>query len=173
VFVCLGSNIAPAENLPLAVEALSRRLAVRATSEVYASEAVGASVSPTFFNAAVEIGTDLEPWELKFEVLREVEAELGRVRTSDRNQARTIDLDLALYHQRVLDDPDRGLVIPDPDILLCAHVVVPLADVASGARHPVTGQTIGEIASSLAATASLRRVTDVTLRGERLGRRHY
>jgi 2-amino-4-hydroxy-6-hydroxymethyldihydropteridine diphosphokinase len=164
VFVCLGSNIAPAENLPWAVEALSRRVAVCAVSPVYVSEALDAPGTPEFFNAAVEVETDLGPRELKFEVLRAVEAELGRVRTRDRNQPRTIDLDLALYRQRVIDDPDRGLVIPDPDILVCAHVAVPLADLAASAVHPVTGRTFGEIARSLAGRAALRRVAGVTLR---------
>jgi 2-amino-4-hydroxy-6-hydroxymethyldihydropteridine diphosphokinase len=161
IFVCLGSNIDPAGNLPLAIEALSRYLEILRISHVYESAALGAPGSPPFLNGAVELRTDLEPMELKFEVLRVVEAELGRRRTGDRNQPRTIDLDLALYHQWVIDTPGQGLVVPDPDILACAHVAVPLADLAADVVHPVTGQTVGEIARSIITAAPLRRVSGV------------
>jgi GTP cyclohydrolase I len=82
--------------------------------------------------------------------LREIEAALGRVRTADKYAARTIDLDLALYGQEVVSD--GGLHIPDPDIVQQPHVVVPLADVAPGWRHPELGVTLSEIANSLRYT---------------------
>jgi 2-amino-4-hydroxy-6-hydroxymethyldihydropteridine diphosphokinase len=161
VFVCLGSNVAPVENLPRAVEALARRVRVKAVSGVYEGPAMGAPESPAFLNAAVELETDLTPKALKFEVLRVIESELGRVRTSNRNEPRTIDLDLALYHQQVVSEPG-GVVLPDPDILACAHVAVPLADLAPELPHPVTGQPLEEIARSLAGRSALTRIGELS-----------
>jgi 2-amino-4-hydroxy-6-hydroxymethyldihydropteridine diphosphokinase len=124
---------------------------------------MGAPRSPAFLNAAVELETELPPLALKFEVLRVVEAELGRVRTGDRNEPRTIDLDLALYHQQIVNEPGDGLVLPDPDILGCAHVAVPLAELVPEVPHPVTGEPMGEIARRLAKAVTLRRVDGLTL----------
>ncbi len=156
VLITLGSNIDPGRNLGRALELLRARLAVRAVSRVFESAAVGAAGAPPFLNAAVLVATDLPPRALKYRVLRPLEARLGRRRTADRNAPRTIDLDLALYGDLVLDDPEDGLVLPDPQILTCAHVALPLADLAPDARHPVTGQTLAEIADRFADTPAVQ-----------------
>jgi 2-amino-4-hydroxy-6-hydroxymethyldihydropteridine diphosphokinase len=179
VLVTLGSNIDPERNLPEAVRRLAERVEVRAVSRVYESAAVaGPAATPvaaatkiegptpinaTFLNAAVEIVTGLEPAQLKRDLLRPLEAELGRVRTADRNAPRTIDLDLSLYGDRVIDDPAQRLVLPDPDILRFAHVALPLADVAPALRHPVSGQTLREIAAALADPRRIRVRRDCRL----------
>lgn len=80
-----------------------------------------------------------------------MEERLGRRRTSDKFSPRTIDLDISLFADLILDDPEDGLRIPDPEILECAHVAVPLADLSPDKRHPVTGETLAEIARRLDA----------------------
>lgn len=157
-YVSLGSNIRPYRNLPRAVELLVSRLEVSAVSSLYASAAKGAPGTPEFLNAAVEIETGLTPEVLKFEVLRPLEAEMGRVRSEDPNAPRVIDLDLSLYAELVIERPDRGLLLPDPDILTSGHVVLPLAEIAPDLPHPVTGTPLAELAAPFAAAGEVRRV---------------
>ena len=149
VFVTLGSNIDPVANLRAAVAQLSAHDAVTvvAVSPVYETVPVGTVEQANFLNAAVLIETSLSATALKSGVLQPLEQALGRVRTEDRNAARTIDLDIALFNHDVLDLASRH--IPDPDILKYPHVVVPLADVAPYYIHPETGQALVEIARDL------------------------
>lgn len=163
VLVVLGSNIEPEANLVAAVRFLSELVTVEAASPAYRSAPVGSPGSPPFLNAAVALSTDLSPGDLKREVLRPIEAALGRVRGADRNAPRTIDLDLALYGALVVDDRAHGLVLPDPAILEHAHVAVPLADLAPGFEHPVTGERLASIAARLAPLADLERLDGLDL----------
>jgi dihydroneopterin aldolase/2-amino-4-hydroxy-6-hydroxymethyldihydropteridine diphosphokinase len=65
---------------------------------------------------------------LKFDVLRKIESQLGRIRTSDKFAPRTIDLDMILYGTLVIDEAD--IKIPDPSIRLYPFVAVPLLELA-------------------------------------------
>jgi 2-amino-4-hydroxy-6-hydroxymethyldihydropteridine diphosphokinase len=160
VVIALGSNIAPEDNLRKAVQRLAARVHLIAVSPVYETEPVGKTDQPNFLNAAVLIETEHGPAELKDQVLAEIEQELGRVRTTDKNAPRTIDLDITLYGDQVLDLSGRH--IPDPDLLAYPHVAVPAADVAPTYRHPETGQTLREIADGMPRDGLLRR-TDLWL----------
>ena len=97
VWICLGSNIEPEPNLRLAVSHLARETRLEAVSRVFESPPVGAPGTPRYLNAALRLRTDRGARSLKLEVLRPLEARLGRVRRADRNAPRTIDLDIALY----------------------------------------------------------------------------
>jgi 2-amino-4-hydroxy-6-hydroxymethyldihydropteridine diphosphokinase len=163
VFLALGSNINSEHNMREAVRRLSLYCRPMAVSPVYETTPVGNTEQPNFLNAAALIETDLTAAELKAQVLQVIEGELGRVRTEDKNAPRTIDLDIALFGDQVLDLGQRH--IPDPDILKCPHIAVPLADLAPTMRHPETGQTLQEIAQGLPACGLVRR-PDVVLWGE-------
>lgn len=156
--ICLGSNIRPEENLRRVIDRLAAALDVVAVSSLYASPARGAPGSPPFLNAAVAVDTELEPHELKFDLLRALEAEFGRVRSADRNAPRPIDLDLVLFADRVIDDAEGGLEIPDPDIETSPHVALPLAEIAGPFHHPVLGTTLAEIAEPMRGADDIRRV---------------
>lgn len=164
-FIVLGSNIDPARHLCRALELLAERLELRAVSRVYESAAFGSPGAPPFLNAAVLAATDLPPARLKHEVLRPIERELGRVRGSDRNAPRSLDLDLALYGDLVLEDSAAGLVLPDPEIARRAYLALPLAELAPEARHPVTGETLGALARRFAGAPGIRLVEDLRLPG--------
>jgi 2-amino-4-hydroxy-6-hydroxymethyldihydropteridine diphosphokinase len=168
VFVTLGSNIAPEENIPAALDLLAQEpgLDVRAVSRVYRSHAVGAdgSVNPEqadFLNAAALVETDLSIPTLKKDILRRIEAQLDRVRTPDKFAPRTIDLDIVLYGDEVLgliiEDFEGGkeIVFPDPDITRFAHVALPIADLDPGFVHPVTGETLAAIADRFRDTPGI------------------
>jgi 2-amino-4-hydroxy-6-hydroxymethyldihydropteridine diphosphokinase len=147
VLVALGSNIDGERNLREAVRRLSLYCRLAAVSPVYETAPVGNTEQPHFLNAAALIETDLTAAELKARVLRVIEQDMGRVRTDDKNAPRTIDLDIALFGDQVLDLGPRH--IPDPDILRYPHIAVPLADLAPTMRHPEGGRTLQEIAQSL------------------------
>ncbi len=146
VLVSLGSNINPEHNLKAAVQRLASRFRLRAVSPVYETTPVGKTDQPDFMNAAALVETDLDAAELK-QALQAIEQELGRVRTDDKNAPRTIDLDISLFNDQVLEVGSRR--IPDPDILRHPHIARPLADLAPQLRHPETGQTLQAIAQGL------------------------
>jgi 2-amino-4-hydroxy-6-hydroxymethyldihydropteridine diphosphokinase len=161
VFVSMGSNIDPERNLPEAVRRLAARCRLLSVSPVYETRPVGptgaaslekataavASGQPSFLNAAVLVETRLTPAELKSQVLQAIELELGRVRTGDKYAPRTIDLDISLFDDEILELGERR--IPDPEILQFPHIARPLADLAPGHCHPETGQTLRRIAEGL------------------------
>ena len=98
-----------------------------------------------YLNAAAELHTDLPPREL-LKVLLDVEQSLGRVR-SEPNAPRTIDLDLLLYGDRVINEPD--LVVPHPRMHERLFVLEPLAEIAPQAIHPEAGASIDHLAGHL------------------------
>jgi 2-amino-4-hydroxy-6-hydroxymethyldihydropteridine diphosphokinase len=160
VFIALGSNIDGERNLHQAVRRLAARCRLVAVSPVYETRPVGRTDQPDFLNAAVLIETALSPAELKTQVLQVIEQQLGRQRTADRNAPRTIDLDIAIFGDRIQNQGQRH--IPDPDILKYAYLARPLADLDPEQRHPETHQTLQEIAGQL-PDDGLRRRPDIIL----------
>ena len=149
VLITLGSNIDRQRNLPRAIVALSRRpaLDVVAVSRIYEFQPVGGSgEQEPFYNAAALLETDLDPIELR-RTLREMEVQLGRVRTADKYASRPIDLDIAMIGERILDVDGHHL--PEPEIVLYPHLALPLADIAPDWVHPEQQRTLGQIAENL------------------------
>lgn len=146
-FISIGSNIDPETNVKNAIHRLRLTARVMAISTVYRTEPVGPPGQPWFYNCVVEIETDLAPRELKFRLLRRIEGELGRTRSSDKFAARTIDLDLILYDELVMTTPD--LALPDPDIPERPFLAIPLYELAPGLILPGSGLRIQEAAASL------------------------
>jgi 2-amino-4-hydroxy-6-hydroxymethyldihydropteridine diphosphokinase len=114
----LGSNIHPGYNLIKSVEFLGKQLKIVDVSNVWETTPVG-TVGPKFLNAAVLLQTNLNPKQLKFQISRPIEIRLGRVRTPDRNAPRTIDIDLLIWNDLVVD----------PELLDHAYIAVPVAEV--------------------------------------------
>lgn len=161
-FISIGSNIDPQRNLPLAVEQLAAVGELVAVSRVYQNPAVPSTVQPDFLNAAVLIQTDLLPAQVKRR-LNEIETQMGRVRTADPNAARTIDLDLCLYGDRV--EQTEELMLPHPDLENYPFVAVPMAELAPAYRHPVLRVSLAELAGGMAGDEVLTRRPDVVLPG--------
>lgn len=151
--VNLGSNIDKEKNLPAAVQILSKACRVVDISAVYETLPRGPADQPNFFNAAVLIETELGPADLKERILGPIEKVLGRVRTGDKYAPRTIDVDLVLFNEEILEFDGRH--IPDPDIVRFPHVAMPVADLVPDMPHPETGEPMRAIARRLlqAATA--------------------
>jgi 2-amino-4-hydroxy-6-hydroxymethyldihydropteridine pyrophosphokinase len=96
VYLSLGSNIQPEENLPKAINLLSERGKILKLSSAWESRAVGSN-GPNFLNACVLFSTQLLYAELKAQVAHPIEAQLGRKRTEDKYAPRTIDIDIILF----------------------------------------------------------------------------
>jgi 2-amino-4-hydroxy-6-hydroxymethyldihydropteridine diphosphokinase len=143
----LGSNIEPEANLRRAVALLCRRVEVVAVSPVFESRPVGTADQPCYLNAVAVVETSMGPGRLRADVLRPVEAALGRVRTADKFGPRTMDVDLVMYGDRAMVCGGRRL--PDRGLTAHAHVALPMAAVAPDVRHPETGETMREIAARL------------------------
>ncbi len=163
--IALGSNIRPREHLAAAIQRLAdtEGLHLVATSGVWRSEAIG-SKGPPFLNAAVRVrlsGQWIDAERLKYDVLRPIEAALGRTRGEDPNAARTIDLDLSMLGatERRPGADVRPVVLPDPEVLLRPHVAWPLAEVAPDWRYPGDGRTIARIAAALGREGIQREPT--------------
>jgi 2-amino-4-hydroxy-6-hydroxymethyldihydropteridine diphosphokinase len=125
---------------------------------VYQNPAIGPQPRPDFLNAAVLVESELSPLEIRGH-LRDIEAELGRVRSDDKYAPRTIDLDLCLLGSTILNTPE--LVLPDPDLLSRAFLAVTMAELAPGFPHPITKEPLADIASRLRPGANLTPRPDV------------
>jgi len=121
---------------------------VAAVSPFHETDPVGGPPGqPSYLNAAARLATSLPPEEL-LRVLLAVEHSLGRTRQRGvRNAPRTIDLDLLLYEDCVLDLP--GLTLPHPRLHQRLFVLEPLAQVAPSLVHPVLQKTILELRDEL------------------------
>ena len=140
--VAIGANLGDRlATMRAAVELVGATEGVRvlARSSVYDTPPVGPPDQPRYLNAAIAVGTTLAPRAL-LRALLGVEAALGRERGSTRWTARTIDLDLVIYGECVVDE--RDLHLPHPRFRERAFVLVPLAEIAGGTRDPVTGERL-------------------------------
>lgn len=153
VVLILGSNIDKERMMPAAVRLLSQAVEMLAVSAVYEATAVGERDRPNFFNAAALIHTNESAVRLKDGLLADIERQLGRKRTDDINEPRTIDLDIVLFDDLVFDyipADGRARHIPEPDLLRYAHCALPVADLLPSMVHPETGETMRAIAARVA-----------------------
>ena len=138
-YVGLGANIGPREtNLVRAVDRLRATdgIEVLAVSQLRETEPVGVVDQPPFLNGAVELETALAPREL-LDVLLEIERALGRVR-HERWGPRTVDLDLLVYGDEIVDEP--GLSVPHPRLHERRFALEPLSELAPELDVPGLGR---------------------------------
>jgi len=164
--IVLGSNIAPERHLPAAAAALARLGRLVAVSGVWQSPAVGDEQQADFCNAAIDLRTTLSADELLGPdgALRRIEVELGRVRDpTNRNAARTIDLDLALFDD--IDGVVCGKRLPDPDLFTRSFIAGPLAELPAARLPGRPATALRELAARLTETQPLRPRPDIRLPG--------
>jgi len=140
IYLGLGSNVDPEKNLRLGIGELGARFGILELSNVYRSAAVGFD-GDDFLNLVAGLESDASPAQLH-NMLMEIHNLAGRTRSESRYSPRTLDIDLLLYDDLVLDEPP--IRIPRSDILEYSFVLGPLAEIAPQLRHPETGRLITE-----------------------------
>jgi 2-amino-4-hydroxy-6-hydroxymethyldihydropteridine diphosphokinase len=151
ILIALGANMpsragTPAQTLKAALAALEQAgAAVLKVSSFHETEAWPDPSDPSFTNAAASLQTNLQPVAL-LELLLTIETNFGRVR-SHVNAPRPLDLDL-LAHGGVVMNSEQ-LSLPHPLMAKRRFVLQPLAEIAPGWRHPVSGLTVVEMLAAL------------------------
>jgi 2-amino-4-hydroxy-6-hydroxymethyldihydropteridine diphosphokinase len=143
-YLGIGSNIGDKQaNLEGVVKLLrdTPGITVKTVSPFYITAPVGYADQPDFLNGAVALETTLSPDQL-LKRCQELEQELKRVRTI-RWGPRTIDVDILLYEDLVLDDPN--LTVPHPRMLEREFVLKPLNDIAPEALHPIEKISVSKL----------------------------
>ncbi len=143
VAIALGSNLGDrVSHLDFAVSRLRAILNHLRVSSWYETQPIGVAVDqPLYLNGAVAGDTDLAARPL-LEALLAIELARGRERPFP-GAARTLDVDLILHGDTVVDEP--GLVVPHPRFRERRFVLEPLAEIAPGMRDPVTGESVVEL----------------------------
>lgn len=152
VCVELGGNIRPESYLPRAANALRARFDVLGTSQVWETPPVGCEGCENFLNAALLIRTDLNPNELKI-IFQDIEASLDRVRTEDKFAPRTIDLDILIYDE----------VLIETELWDHAHLAVPVAELLPDFSNKDSGKLLSEVAGLMQIVQTIKLRKDVRL----------
>ncbi len=147
-YLSLGSNIAPHENLAAAVAALREHFGAVDLSAVYRTPAVGFQ-GEDFLNAAARIETELSPQDLDA-WLHALEDRQGRCRDVPRFSSRTLDIDLLLYDDCVLQG-DGHLQLPRPELTAQAFVLRPMAELGPDVVHPLEQRSMAQLWAAFAA----------------------
>lgn len=144
IYIGLGSNLAePVQQLRSALAALAAlpHTQLLASSSLYASDPLGPADQPRYVNAVAMLDSTLQPHAL-LDALQRIEQEQGRTRKAERWGPRTLDLDILLFGNRILDD--ARLQVPHYHMHARPFVLYPLAELAPELRLP-DGRALGEL----------------------------
>ena len=137
-YIALGSNLNnPLQQLQSAISELNEIGLINQTSSFYQNPPFGPP-QPDFINAVAELQTALTPIDL-LAALHNIELQHGRIRTEERNGPRTLDLDIILYGNEMVDS--ESLTIPHPRLFHRPFVLIPLYEIAPHLVFP-NGQVL-------------------------------
>lgn len=136
--ILIGSNISPEENVILGIQKLGSSCKITDCSSIWETASIGTS-APNFLNLALRIETYLSATDLKNNILCMIELELGRVRTGDKCAPRTLDLDIIVFNNDVLDQ----------DLWKNAFIALPVSELIPDLPHPITGEPLIDVAKRL------------------------
>ena len=140
-YISIGSNIDKEHNIRSGLKALTQHFGRIQTSSTYETEPVGFE-GESFYNLIARFTSNLSAKQVA-KTLKQIELDHGRSHSSQKFSSRTLDLDLILYDDQVIDD--GRLQIPRDEIERYAFVLEPLAEIASEQKHPINGNTYGEL----------------------------
>jgi 2-amino-4-hydroxy-6-hydroxymethyldihydropteridine diphosphokinase len=155
VLLGLGSNLGdPPTRIEAAITEIAKRTPVVAISSLYRCDPVGHTDQPDFWNAAVAVRWTGSPERL-LALLQALERRLGR-RPTFPGGPREIDIDILDFGGAVRGSPDP--VLPHPRLISRRFALAPIAEIAPGWRHPVTGQTARAMLRALPRKPGARKV---------------
>ena len=149
----IGSNICPKDNIEKCVQLLGEHTKIEKVSNVWKTCAIG-SKGPDFLNASVQILTSLTKDQLKKDEIGRIETLLGRVRSQDKNAPRTIDLDIILFNNRVMDD----------SLWRCLFIALPVSEIKPDIRHPKYDISLSELVKKMTSSEYAELVKSFNLR---------
>lgn len=154
-YLLLGGNLGnKEENLQQAIHLLEQKLSSTAKkSSIYVTAAWGNENQPEFYNQAIEINTSFSAIDL-LKIVLETEEQLGRKRTNDKWQERTIDIDILFYNHELIDLPE--LKVPHPFIQERKFVLIPMNEIASNFVHPFLKKTIKQLLNECVDTLEVK-----------------
>lgn len=158
VYIALGSNLGDRElNLLRAVAEIGKLPSGKVTglSPFYETSPVGVTDQPFFCNAVLRLATGQTPLEL-LRSLQQIENEIFKRKRDRHWGARTIDLDLLLYGDVVMESAE--LMLPHPRLAERRFVLQPLCDLAPQLLHPLLGQTMTQLLAGLRSTEKVTRI---------------
>ncbi len=155
LFLLTGANLGPRyQNLTFAAQKLRESLGeMVAQSAIYETAAWGSGSVNAYLNQALWLRTEASPLEV-LETALAIEREAGREREG-RWADRTLDIDLLLYDQEVLDTPQ--LQLPHPQLPNRSFALIPLAEIAAGFSHPVLHKTMAQLRDVCADTLAVQK----------------
>lgn len=151
VCLSLGSNIEAKANILKAVELLKEQLTILMVSSVWESASADCCY-PDFLNLSMLVSTSLEARPLKQQLLRPLEARMGRVRTADKNAARPIDIDIILYDGKVLD----------PDLWRQVYLAIPISELFPDIQAK-NGERLIDVAMRLRRSNYIKLRKDISI----------
>lgn len=144
VYIGVGSNIEPLDNITAALDLLrDGGTGIVASSRFYRTAAIGRPEQEAYANGVWRARCGLPPRELRT-VLRRIERQLGRIRTEDKFAPRSIDLDILLFGELLIEDAE--LRVPDPHILERPFLSKCLLELDPDIRMPDSGFRLAELA---------------------------
>lgn len=159
VYVGVGSNIEPTRHIPVALDALTGEgITVTATSRFYRTDPIGRPDQEPYANGVWQLEYAQSALRLR-SLLKQIESRLGRVRTTDKYAARSIDLDILLFGDAIIDEED--LVVPDPHILKRPFLSACLLEIDPGIHLPGTEGTLRDLVGGLPRLEDYPEITSI------------
>jgi len=152
-FLILGSNIQPEINIPRALGFLDKSFSIKKISNTWRTRSIGAQADD-FFNTAVEIDTWLDITLLKEKCLKHIEEIMGRVRQKDKNAPRTIDIDIVVFNNKILE----------LDIFTQEHLALPLSELLPDLSINPNNPNLAQVAVNLHSGGSAVCIGEITPR---------
>ena len=156
-FLCLGGNMGDRLANLSQTKALikAERLTIIAESNIYETKACCSNGSPDYLNQCLKVTTQLNPAQL-MEILLGVEHKLGRTRSGNKNESRTVDIDVLLFNDEIIES--ELIITPHPRLHLRQFVLRPLNEIASEVVHPVFKKTINKLLEACTDTLSANKI---------------